>query len=214
MNSDVLSRHLKGCEIGLNDPSCQPPKPARRPRIKKACDRCAKLKSKCDNKKQCNQCTHKSIVCHYTRDDSNSSSHSMESAAEAPIQRNKPINSDNAMEQWQPQDEDFAMSEAYHSLKSLPGQVSHQLASYSDIPTAELPSSLVDANFLSPAINSHNPPAQGMGYLNNGMCYDFESIPLDPDLTNFCETYTDGLLTYWNTIPESPESILSPIGML
>ncbi|KAG4431543.1 hypothetical protein IFR05_012978 [Cadophora sp. M221] len=68
-HSDVLVRHLKGCNqtaLHLNDKPAKPP--TKRPRVKRACDRCAQVKSKCDYQMPCSRCCGKQLPCQYTRE--------------------------------------------------------------------------------------------------------------------------------------------------
>ena len=67
--SDVLAQHLRRCDTQMN-PTNQSLEnaPKQRSRTKKACDQCAKSKSKCDSQDPCSRCSRQQILCQYTRD--------------------------------------------------------------------------------------------------------------------------------------------------
>ena len=67
--SDVLAQHLRRCENHLNFPiESSERSPQQRRRTKKACDQCAKSKSKCDFQDPCSRCSGQLVECQYTRD--------------------------------------------------------------------------------------------------------------------------------------------------
>ena len=69
-HSDVLANHVKGCASGaLNHDSCSSVhEPKRRRRVKRACDKCAALKVKCDYGTPCGRCHGRGSLCEYKRE--------------------------------------------------------------------------------------------------------------------------------------------------
>ena len=68
MRSDVLVRHMRGCQRGSNDSARRlANKSKSRTKSKSACDECAKAKTKCDHQNPCDRCRQKSLKCEKTR---------------------------------------------------------------------------------------------------------------------------------------------------
>lgn len=69
VRSDVFIRHMRGCRKALSDnasPLVNRSKP--RTKTKRACDECAKAKTKCDHLNPCGRCRLKSLKCEKTRE--------------------------------------------------------------------------------------------------------------------------------------------------
>lgn len=68
--SDVLANHVKGCVLGVLSPESRPivDVSKRRRRVKRACDRCAILKVKCDYGSPCGRCRSRVSSCEYRRE--------------------------------------------------------------------------------------------------------------------------------------------------
>lgn len=65
--SDVLARHIRRCSQAQSDQASGSKPSTTQTRSKSACNRCAKLKLKCDSADPCFNCQHKSVACKYTR---------------------------------------------------------------------------------------------------------------------------------------------------
>lgn len=64
--SDVLSRHRERCERAtLQTELPRTTTPSRRPRLRKACLRCAQSKTRCDTQHPCYRCSNKRLSCEY-----------------------------------------------------------------------------------------------------------------------------------------------------
>ena len=67
--SDMLVRHLRRCDVGRESQDQIAERAGeKRTRTKRACDSCARAKSKCDGQEPCGHCSHHSFQCSYTRD--------------------------------------------------------------------------------------------------------------------------------------------------
>jgi hypothetical protein len=68
-HSDVLARHTKGCDAARTAQyGTFISERAKRTRVKRACDRCARLKVKCDYESPCQRCAQKELSCTTSRD--------------------------------------------------------------------------------------------------------------------------------------------------
>lgn len=65
--SDVLARHLKRCKKGRKEQESLAKHSSKQTRRKSACNRCARLKLKCDSQDPCYSCSSGSNQCEYTR---------------------------------------------------------------------------------------------------------------------------------------------------
>lgn len=65
--SDTLLRHLRTCQEAKRNSNNLHPDPGRQSRSKKACNRCAQSRLKCDGQVPCQRCKEKSLPCEYTR---------------------------------------------------------------------------------------------------------------------------------------------------
>lgn len=69
LTSDVLARHVKACDIARAPQyEALAIERAKRTRVKRACDRCARLKVKCDYESPCQRCTQNVLSCTSKRD--------------------------------------------------------------------------------------------------------------------------------------------------
>ena len=69
LKSDVLARHIRQCiQSGQGNSGKAASQRPKQTRSKKACNRCAKSKLKCDSKQPCSNCRSKSHSCQYTRE--------------------------------------------------------------------------------------------------------------------------------------------------
>ncbi len=65
----MLAQHLRRCDKNPTVPNESSEMiPKHRPRTKKACDECAKSKSRCDSQDPCSRCSRQHVPCKYTRD--------------------------------------------------------------------------------------------------------------------------------------------------
>ena len=61
----MLAQHLRNCPAGKDDQ--QGLRLQKQQRTKRACDQCARSKSKCDSQIPCNRCRHRKFTCSYMR---------------------------------------------------------------------------------------------------------------------------------------------------
>lgn len=66
--SDVLSQHLRNCSQAQLSAPGSGSLPQGQQRSKKACDRCAQAKRKCDSQEPCGRCGRGNLVCKYSRE--------------------------------------------------------------------------------------------------------------------------------------------------
>ena len=69
--SDVLTRHLRKCEKAINSEEMGlllKERRTRQSRTKRACELCARSKSKCDLQTPCGRCSRRSTTCFYSRE--------------------------------------------------------------------------------------------------------------------------------------------------
>ncbi|CZR53621.1 uncharacterized protein PAC_03501 [Phialocephala subalpina] len=67
--ADVFLRHLKGCQQNRNHQAGRPTtETVKRKRVKRACDRCAQLKTRCTYGNPCERCSAKGLNCEYRRE--------------------------------------------------------------------------------------------------------------------------------------------------
>lgn len=66
-SSDVLLRHIRSCDEAQKTLDREASPAQKQSRTKKACNRCAKSKMRCDSQQPCQRCKQKSLSCEYTR---------------------------------------------------------------------------------------------------------------------------------------------------
>lgn len=192
---------MKSCDEAHNNPP-QPSKPVKRSRIKKACDKCAKLKSKCDYQRPCSQCVRKSSLCEYTREYAGRASISYGPDSTMPHVQ---TSTEQPERSWLPETAEYDIMTAFarsaensHDGSTVPeGSVSVGMAS-------------PDSLFELPSIDMSNQAlTQSGSYLEPNAAYDWNSETLNFDFANFCEPYFEGpsLPMYLSTIVESPHVV-------
>lgn len=197
-HSDVLTRHLKGCERGKIGPIV---KPGRRARKRKSCDTCARLKSKCDSKKPCNQCTVKSFNCKYTTQEVDTIELSAREDISIDPQHEQTIApADASLPMWQLQEEDTDVMDVFQtSTYQMNSPQIHEAIIAS--PRTNYLHSTTD--FVNP--NFTNDSGFIDAYDESMIGYDFQNVSMDFDLSTFCDTLLDGpsLPMLLNIVPDS-----------
>ena len=185
--SDVLLRHIRTCDQAQQTSDLLHPESEKQSRSKKACNRCAEAKVRCNALKPCQRCEKKSLSCEYTRkgySDPYEEFRIPENTFRDDLPR--PVPASRAIGQVSSSYDETAMDTASHTTSSLPPSVNEVPSINHDgllgedgadmIPYADY----VNASFLS-------------GYGPNGMELSLQDLDWDSILTlpDWNDSWTD-----------------------
>ena len=175
--SDVLLRHIRTCEQAQQTSDLPHPGSEKQSRSKKACNRCAEAKVRCNALQPCQRCEKKSLSCEYTRkgySDPYEEFRILENKFDSNPPRPAPAS--RSLGPASSSYGNIAMDTASHTTSSLPPSVNevphlNHDSFFREIGADMLPSAdYVNASFLS-------------GYGPNGMELSLQDLDWDSILT-------------------------------